>query len=168
MSLALLILIARPPKKSLLSSVKHGFSYKLILLILGVLSFQMILELSGGIDSISRLATEYNLPEELIIFLVCFSIGILTGMVSAYVGLGYSLLAGLLYQPVLHPANIMLAYLSGFIGVILSPTHLCLVLTNDYFRSDLIKVYKTLILPLGLLGLFGYLLYLSAYGSLFQ
>jgi integral membrane protein (TIGR00529 family) len=166
-SLAILIAAARPSRRCLAESLRQGLSYKLVLLIFGVLSFQMVLEISGGVSSIPKLATEYNFPEALLIFVVCFTIGILTGMVSAYVGLGYSLLAGLLYQPALQPANILLAYLSGYIGVMLSPSHLCLILTNNYFGSDLMKVYRTLALPLILLGIFGYLLYISAYGSLF-
>jgi len=162
-----LVLVYRPSGRTLVSSVKKGLSYRLIVLVYGILSFQMVLEMSGGIESIPRLATVYNLPVELIIFLVCFSIGILTGMVSAYVGLGYALLAGFLYQPELAPANIMLAYLSGFIGIMISPTHLCLIFTLEYFGADLLKVYRTLGWPLLILGLFGYVLYLTGYGSLF-
>lgn len=166
-ALIAVVAVERPPVKSVLRSVRKGLSYKLILLVYGVLSFQAVLEMSGGIESIPRLATVYNLPPELIIFLVCFSVGVLTGMVSAYVGLGYAILAGFLYQPVLNPANIMLAYLSGFIGIMLSPTHLCLIFTIEYFGADLLRVYRTLAWPLLLLGLGGYMLYLVGYGSLF-
>lgn len=166
-AMAVLIVVARPSREILVKSFKQGLSYELVLLIFGVLSFQMVLELSGGVEAIPKLAAEYHFPSELLIFAVCFSIGILTGMMSAYVGLGYALLAGLLYQPTLQPSNILLAYLSGYIGVMLSPSHLCLILTADYFKADLMKVYRTLALPLVLLGIFGYLLYISAYGSLF-
>jgi len=167
-ALVAVVAVERPAAKSVLASVKKGISYKLILLVYGILSFQSILEMSGGIESIPRLATVYNLPPELIIFLVCFSVGILTGMVSAYVGLGYTILAGFLYQPTLEPANIMLAYLSGFIGMMLSPTHLCLIFTIEYFGADLLRVYRTLVWPLVFLGLGGYTMYLLGYGSLFR
>jgi hypothetical protein len=163
-----LALVERPPRKSMVSSLKRGFSYRLIVLVFGILSFQMVLELSGGIQSIPRLATLYNLPAELIIFLVCFSIGVLTGMVSAFVGLGYALLAAFLYQPEIVPEHIMLAYLSGFLGIMVSPTHLCLIFTTEYFRADLLKVYRTLAVPLLILAVGGYILYLSGYGSLFR
>ena len=148
--------------------MKKGFSYRLIVLVYGILSFQTVLEMSGGIQSIPELATTYSLPSELIIFLVCFSIGILTGMVSAFVGLGYALLAGFLYQPEISPAAILLASLSGFLGIMFSPTHLCLIFTAEYFRADLLKIYRTLAVPLLILGLGGYMLYLSGYGSLFR
>jgi hypothetical protein len=119
------------------------------------------------VASIPRLASEYGLPEEIIIIVVCFTIGMLTGMVSAYIGLGYSLLSGLLYQPVLNPGYIMLASMSGFAGMLLSPAHLCLVVTNEYFGSDILKVMRTLALPLGLFALAAFGLYLLGYGSLF-
>ncbi|MBD3257357.1 DUF401 family protein, partial [candidate division GN15 bacterium] len=166
-SIVLLAIVARPTKDNVVKSFKDALSPKLVLLVFGVLSFQMVIEMSGGVEAISILATDYHLPEELIVFIVLFTIGLLTGMVSAYVGLGYTLVAGLLYQPELQPGLIMLAYLSGFIGIILSPAHLCLILTNNYFGSDIMKVYKELALPLLFLAIGGYLLYLSDYGALF-
>lgn len=163
----ILILTARPSRDSLRTALKHGLSYKLIFLIYGTLSFQTALELSGAIGSIPKLTTQLNLPEELVIFLVCFTAGILTGMVAAFVALSYTLLAGFLYLPEIVPAHIMLAYLSGYLGMILSPTHLCLILTNEYFHSDLLKVYRQIIIPVILLGLLGFLVYLSPWPALF-
>jgi uncharacterized protein len=166
-ALVLLILVARPAKTILWDSIKSGLAPDLLALIYGVLTFQKILDLSGGIQSIPRLAAAYHFPEELLIGAVCFSIGLLTGMTSAFIGLGYSLLSGLLYQPQLNPGYIMLAGLSGFIGMLLSPAHLCLILTNEYFGSDLLKVIRVLLLPLLLLALFGWGLYAIGYGDLF-
>ncbi len=163
-----LLAVTRPGMGILLSALKKGFSYKLVLLVFGTLSFQTALELSGAIASIPQLSLEMRLPEELAIFLVCFAAGILTGMVAAFVALGYTLLAGFLYQPDLIPGHIMLAYLSGYLGMMLSPTHLCLVLTNEYFKSDLLKVYRRLAVPIVLLALAGVFLYLSPWAGLFQ
>jgi len=167
-SFIVLVVIARPPKDNLLTALKEGLSYKLVFLIFGTLSFQTALELSGAIGSIPRLSLQFNLPEELLIFLVCFAAGILTGMVAAFVALGYTLLAGFLYQPEIVPSHILLAYLSGYLGMMLSPTHLCLILTNEYFKSDLLKVYRQLTIPVVLLALFGFLLYLSPWTTLFR
>jgi hypothetical protein len=167
LALVALVTVARPSRVALIKSVKEGLSPTLLILIYGVLTFQKILDLSGGVQSIPRLASDYGLPEELIVVTVCFAIGLLTGMVSAYIGLGYSLLSGLLYQPVLNPGYIMLASMSGFAGMLLSPAHLCLVVTNEYFGSDILKVLRTLALPLLLLALAASGLYLLGYGRLF-
>ena len=41
-----------------------------------------------------------------------------------------------------------LALVSGFTGVLLSPLHLCLLLSNAYFETHLWPVYRQLALPL--------------------
>lgn len=166
-AMLLLIAIVRPKKESVFIALKQGLTFKLVFLVFGILSFQTVLQLTGAINSITKLTVDYKLPAELVIFLVCFTSGLLTGMVAAFVGLSYSLLAGYLYQPQINISHIFLAYLSGYIGMILSPTHLCLILTNEYFKSDLIKVYKKMLFPVMLLALIGFLIYLSHWGELF-
>jgi hypothetical protein len=37
------------------------------------------------------------------------------------------------------------AYVSGFVGILLSLAHLCLVLTLEYFRADIRETYKILV-----------------------
>ncbi len=140
-----LALVMKPSRADWSSGLKKAFSYKLLFLVFGVLMFQMVIEKGETVAFIPELASQYNLPSELIVFLVCFAVGILTGVVSAYVGLGYSILAGFLYQPQLDPSMILWAYVSGFAGVMLSPSHLCLILTNEFFNSQLSAVYRLLI-----------------------
>jgi uncharacterized protein len=165
-ALIIMVLIVRPPLGVLKMAAGHGISFKLFFLTFGILSFQTVLELSGAINSIPRLSTQMGLPPEIIIFLVCFTIGLLTGMVAAYVGLGYTLLAGFLYQPTLSPGHILIAYLSGYLGMMVSPTHLCLILTTEYFKANLGGVYRLLVIPLVLLALLGGLLFVSTWPRL--
>ena len=166
-SLIVLVMVARPERQMLTNAFKSGVSFQLAFLVFGILSFQTVLELTGAIESIPTLAISLNLPAEIVIFAVCFAAGILTGMVAAFVGLGYSLLAGYLYQPEIVPSHILLAYLSGFLGIILSPTHLCLVLTNEYFGSNLLTVYRKMIIPLLIMLALGLMLYFSPWPGFF-
>ncbi|MEO0226196.1 MAG: DUF401 family protein, partial [candidate division WOR-3 bacterium] len=39
---------------------------------------------------------------------------------------------------------IMFTYTSGFAGVLLSPLHLCLNLTREYYRADYAGIYRYL------------------------
>lgn len=161
-----LIVVARPGWSELGSALRHGLSYKLVFMVFGILSFQTVLELSGAITSLPTLAANYSLPPAIVIFLVCFTVGILTGMTAAFVGLGYSLLAGFMYQPTLHPEHMLLAYASGYIGMMLAPTHLCLILTNQYFGSDLGKVYRLILPGMAILLAVAFALAFSAWPSL--
>ena len=66
-------------------------------------------------------------------------------------------------------AYIMLAMVCGFAGVLLSPLHLCLVLSNEYFQTRLSSVYKYLWFPCIalILSAFGYFGLLQWGSSLF-
>jgi hypothetical protein len=44
-----------------------------------------------------------------------------------------------------------LALVSGFTGVLLSPLHLCLLLSNAYFETSLMPVYRQMGVPLTML-----------------
>jgi hypothetical protein len=53
------------------------------------------------------------------------------------------------------PENDLIGYLSsaalsftfGFMGMMLSPVHLCFLVTKDYYGASLIKSYRYLLLP---------------------
>jgi hypothetical protein len=62
------------------------------------------------------------------------------------------------------PVKPFLAYLRQN-GMMLFPVHLCLVLTNEYFKADLSLIYSAS--PMVLLLLAGILLYLSGWPELF-
>ncbi|MDF1546061.1 MAG: DUF401 family protein [bacterium] len=162
-----LALVVKPSKSDWKVAFGKAFSYKLISLVFGVLMFQMVIETGETVAFVPDLASQYNLPAELIVFLVCFTVGVLTGVVAAYVGLGFSLLAGFLYQPTIDPSMILWAYVSGFAGVMMSPSHLCLILTNEYFGSQLAAVYRLLTPAVILVLTAGLLLANSGWPSIF-
>jgi len=39
------------------------------------------------------------------------------------------------------------AYSFGYMGMMLSPVHLCFLVTKDYFKASLMRSYRPLILP---------------------
>ncbi|MEE8576451.1 MAG: DUF401 family protein, partial [candidate division Zixibacteria bacterium] len=167
-ALIVLVVVARPKLSTVWKSVRKGLSYKLVFLVFGILSFQTVLDQSGAVGAIKEISTQYNFPEPLIIIIVAFISGLLTGMLAALVALSYSLLAGFLFQPIINMDYILLAFLSGYVGMMVSPSHLCLVLTNEYFGSELPKVFRILVPPLAILALAGFLVYLAGWGQLLQ
>jgi hypothetical protein len=162
-----LVLVTRPGKPVVIQSLKKGLSYRLTLVVFGIMSFQSVLELTGAINAVPAFAESMHFPPWVLIVLVCFLLGFLTGMVAAFIGMGYALLAGFLYQPVLNPGNVLLAYLAGYMGMLLSPTHLCLILSANYFKASLGKVYRQLAIPTALLALAGFILSRTGWGGLF-
>jgi hypothetical protein len=77
-------------------------------------------------------------------------VGFVGGITIAFVGTAFPILISLIQS--LGHANLMLPYMmlamtSGFMGVLLSPLHLCLLLSNAYFHTSLLKVYRHLWVP---------------------
>ena len=70
--------------------------------------------------------------------------GMLTGLVQACIGVSFPLVMGVIEPSI---GYVMLAYVSGVVGVMISPVHLCLILTVEYFKADFMRSYKPLFLP---------------------
>ena len=93
-----------------------------------------------------------------------FVIGLLTGVTSAYIGVGFPIVIPLLgSQALSQNAGMLLAFGGGFMGVMASPVHLCLVLTKDYFRASLGKTLRLLIFPILMTSLIAWLLSATLY-----
>jgi integral membrane protein (TIGR00529 family) len=138
----LMLLFFRYSAEKTKEAFKGGFSTDVIVLILGVMLFKETLEVSGAVDNISRFFAEKNIPLIPVLFLLPFITGLLTGITVGFVGSSFPLLANLVGTD---PYAFTFAFASGFIGVLLSPVHVCLILTREYFRADMIGVYKKII-----------------------
>ena len=123
--------------------VKYALQPKIIFLLLSVMYFNKLLEVTGAVEALPKTIIELNLPVVLVIGLTPFLIGLMTGISFAYVGMAF---------PLLLPFftgfdKIALAYLSGYVGMLFSPVHLCLVFSAEYYNADLGKVYKAMLIP---------------------
>ena len=91
-----------------------------------------------------------------ILFVIPFLLGLLTGITAGFVGVSFPIVLPLITKngsPNISMA--MFAYLAGLSGMMLSPMHLCLALTAEYFKVDLSKLYKKLFLNVFALIIFG-------------
>ncbi len=146
-SSVLFLVLNRPKISTALKSVKEGASFSIISLMLGVMVFQSIIADSGAAVELSTAIKSWGVPDWLVVSLSCFLIGILAGIVTAYVGIVYPILIAILINPEPDMAMIVLAYGSGLIGVMISPIHLCLILTIEYFKTSFSKVYPLILGP---------------------
>ncbi len=142
-----LYLIHRYSPAEIMSSLRESVSIKALLLVAGIVVFQETLYLSGSLDGISRFFSASGLPVLVIIFMVTFLAGLMTGLTIAFVGITFPLLLPLMGGTPPDPGYLAFAFASGFAGVMLSPVHLCLVLSREYFGADAAKVYHRLFVP---------------------
>ncbi|KAF2957561.1 hypothetical protein AS159_07820 [Thermotoga sp. Ku-13t] len=102
----------------------------------------------------SQELTGFGLSSKLVAIVLPLLSGMSTGITHAAVGISYPVVLGMGGGEIG-----LLIYVFSVLGVLLSPVHLCLVLTLKYFRVDLSKTILRM-LPLVLLtGLVGYFFY---------
>lgn len=145
---AFLTQVLSPMKiKERLNLIWKSISLKTIFLLASVMMFKKILEVSGALSSLTQIFRPEGISAYFLLFMVPFFLGLLTGVNHAFVGISFPLLLPIFGLS--HPdmVLVMFSYVSGFVGILLSPAHLCLILTVDYFQADLRDVYKILIWP---------------------
>jgi integral membrane protein (TIGR00529 family) len=138
-----LLFFYRYSLKTSFKAIQHGFSIDIIILILGVMFFKEAMENSGAVKNLSQFFLMEGIPVAPILFLVPFITGMLTGITVGFVGSTFPLIISIAGN--LSAGDISFAFVSGFLGVLLSPVHICLILTRDYFKADLWGIYKKMI-----------------------
>ncbi len=128
-------------------SLRESVSFKMLLLVFGVVIFQETLRVSGALDGVSRFFAMSGLPAMLIISVIPFLAGLMTGLTIAFVGITFPILLPLMGGTPPDLGLLALAFGAGFCGVMLSPLHLCLVLTGEYFGADVALIYRRLWFP---------------------
>ncbi len=83
----------------------------------------------------------YHIPAFVVIIILPYLAGLMTGVTVAYVAATFPLLLPYISTPASFPA-IALAYASGYAGHLTSPVHLCLVLSAQHFKADVYRVIK--------------------------
>jgi len=134
--------------KAILSCMKHGFSLDVIILIFSVMLFKEAMESSGSVHNVSQFFVNKGIPVLPILFFLPFITGLLTGLTIGFVGSTFPLIVSIAGNTSI--GVISFAFASGYLGVLLSPVHICLVLTREYFKADLWGIYKMMI-PAGLI-----------------
>ncbi|HWR58704.1 MAG TPA: DUF401 family protein [Thermodesulfovibrionales bacterium] len=138
--------------------LKHGFAMEIIVLIFGAMAFKFSMENSGAVVRLSRYFTEQGIPLLPVLFALPFVSGLLTGLTVGFVGSTFPLLISLAGG--VHINQIAFAFVSGYTGVLLSPVHMCLVLTREYFKADVWGMYRKMLPACGIIlgaALAGYL-----------
>jgi len=139
--------------KTLNEIIRNDVDLNVVILIAGIMIFQRMLQVSGGIEIIPEVFAKLGVHPYIVLFGIPFFIGMMTGLTPAAVGIGLPVLLPIIIQGEANLYYAMLAFAGCFVGVMISPMHLCLVVTQNYFKADMGKIYKMLILPLIIIAL---------------
>lgn len=149
-SLVLSILFLRPNRVEFIGYIRKSINLDNIFLPIGVYFFRDLLT-NGIAYDVSNSLTFLSIPSILLIFFMPFLSAFLTGLTSMGVAISYPIILNLFYSKGdLSFALIGLAYSGAVCGILFSPLHLCLIVTINYFKCELAKIYKKLTLSVSL------------------
>ena len=119
----------------------------ILFILAGVMIFESLLDASGLIPLAGQELSRNQVPVGLIIAFLPFLAGLVTGIAIGFAGAAFPIVVGFVStDPTLQPIGaLVLAFSMGYAGMMLSPVHLCFLLTVDYFSASFIKVYRYLL-----------------------
>ena len=142
--------------RAMFSSMLKWKSINIIISLAGVLVFKVLLISSGLLPVASQELVQSGIPVVAAIAALPFLAGLVTGVALGFAGTSFPLIVGLMSvdQAGITPlATLVLSYGFGYMGMMLSPVHLCLLVTRDYFDASMRKIYRQ-IMPCVLVILF--------------
>ena len=143
--IAVLVVLERPPRVDVWRAFRRGTEFQIVTLIVGVAAYKHLLDAAAIVDAIPPFLLRMNLPEVVVIAVVPLIIGLITGVTLAFIAVSFPLLVPLMGGPDVNMELVMLGFAAGFVGCLLSPVHLCLVLTREYFGAGWGGIYRMLL-----------------------
>jgi integral membrane protein (TIGR00529 family) len=140
--------VNRVPRVKIYAAFLDRTMLPMLFLVLAIMVFQGTLTESQAVLRIRDELAAYNVPFLLVIALMPFLSGFITGIAVGFVGLSFPLVIPMF--PVSPLFDYMtcaaLAFTFGYMGMMLSPVHLCFLVTKDFYRASLLKSYPRLLM----------------------
>ena len=134
--------------KKFIKLIKKSLTLKLALAIFGIMIFREMITVSGADLVIADLIALSHIPTISMVVLIPLLLGVLTGYNLGAVALSYPIVQPFFPQP-LDSITLVgltsLIFMSSIVGYLISPIHLCNVLSSDYLKTDTTRMYKTYI-----------------------
>ena len=119
--------------------------YTLVGVVVAVMLFSFMLERTGAPDQIAKKLQALHVPPEAVVAMLPFIAGMVTGLAVGFVGASFPIVM-VLVRELPGPPNVwpyvVLAYAAGYLGMMLSPLHVCHIVSNRYFEIGFRPVYR--------------------------
>ena len=139
--------ISMATRRKILFNRKLG---SMVYMVASILIFKGILEDSQAVDAVSGELLRWGIPLTVVAVTLPMLVGLVSGLTIAFVGTTFPILISLIHASSASHAllpYLILGLVSGFVGVLFSPLHVCLLLSNEYFETSLAQVYRHLLVP---------------------
>jgi len=175
LALAVLQLQRRPGLGTWNKTLLSGRTVQMAVLIAVIRIYGAVIEsrLPGGVLLVEQMRgelTQFGIPQGLFVMLIPFVTGLALGLNVGTIGASFPVVLSLLGPTPALGALLsvtVLAYAWGYSGQLLSPVHICLVVTGEYFKTSLLRNLSRLVAPIALLlaGAYGFSRLLALLGA---
>ena len=120
-----------------------ALDYRMFANIICILLFIQLLDSTGLLAQIVSSFENSVLPVPVIIGCIAFIVGVLTGISQGHIAIVMPIVAALSMGDL---DLVGVAMVFGVAGQMITPTHVCLTITVDYFKSDFFKTLKPVVI----------------------
>jgi hypothetical protein len=130
----------------------RSYTFQMFFLIVFIFLFKDAVNIIKIPEQLKLFVEHHNLSSTFLLFLIPFVSGMMTGITYGIVAISFPICMSFFIGAGgdIDLVKVAFCYACGFSGVLLSPLHLCLLMSNIYFDADLKKVYYYLIIPVGI------------------
>ena len=142
-SIILLYFITKISRGEYLQIIKKSLTWKLALVIFGIMIFREMFEVSQANVIIADMIGGLSFPAILVIVIIPLLLGILTGYNLGAIALSYFLVEPFFPLVGINIVGLTsIIFISSLVGYLISPIHLCNVLSSEYLKTDTTRMYK--------------------------
>jgi len=147
LSIALVFLITKTPRDKYGAIVKKALSWKLPLAIFGIMIFREMFMVSKIDLFLTNIVQDISIPAIIFFTIIPLFFGIVMGYNLGAIGVSFPIL--FVFLSLFNDANMValasIMYVSSLVGYLISPLHLCNVVSSEYLKVDITGMYKMLI-----------------------
>ncbi len=146
-SIPLVLLLTKTPREKYATIIKNGLSWKLPLAIFGIMIFREMFIVSKVDVFIGNIVQDIPIPAIIFFIIIPLFFGIVMGYNLGAIGVSFPIIHAFL--PLFNDVNMValasIMYVSSLVGYLISPLHLCNVVSSEYLKADVTGMYKMLI-----------------------
>ena len=129
--------------KKYVEIIKRSLSFNLAFAIIGIMVFRQMIEASGTNTIIADMIGGLPFHAIFIVIIVPLIMGLITGYNFGAIALSYALILPFFEYTGLNMIGFAsLIFISSLVGYLISPIHLCNVVSSDYLKTDTTRMYK--------------------------
>ena len=163
-SIALVFLLKEVPFGEASEMVRAGVRWDLAAAAVSMFFFRFVVSSSSSVVALFDAATGLGVPLIAILVVIPLLAGSISGTPTMGIGMILPLMLPLLGDYGFYGVGII--YVGLIAGYIASPMHLCLILTNSYYKSELRRVYRYLVTSVIVLYIVGMAYYIFMNGGI--